>query len=227
MKKNAQQIIEIAREHAEKIHSCLVNRLDEIQWSEGYSEPGYGGVGGDPVVLLGNWNEPTPWCNDVSEETKKRIASFWAKVTAALEKVAELEWQDEWCTCQECGKAVRTSADSYSWTPYFTIFNGCELVCNDCVDPEEVFRFYEQDASRACSLDADPEDYGYVRVNEESFESGWHEGQTDNPKDIALSLERSGIDRFFFKIDGVGQFDTRFSVYVHESQKKMLEDIAA
>lgn len=39
---------------------------------------------------------------------------------------------------------------------------------------------------------------------------------------VAKELQAKGIERFLFQLDSVGQFDGRWSVYVHESEKKKL-----
>jgi hypothetical protein len=44
----------------------------------------------------------------------------------------------------------------------------------------------------------DPEDYGYVKYNGDNYESGWHPGQTDNPRIIAKELSDRGVSRFLF-----------------------------
>ena len=82
---------------------------------------------------------------------------------------------------------------------------------------------------RPRSPDIDPEDFGYVKANRDddayndSYECGWHPHQTDNPRIIADNLRNRGIERFLFRIDGVGQFDVAFSVYVHESEADKLD----
>jgi hypothetical protein len=45
------------------------------------------------------------------------------------------EWSDEWHTC-ECGKAIRTEADSFCWKPEYVIADG-DMWCLDCAPEEE------------------------------------------------------------------------------------------
>jgi hypothetical protein len=63
----------------------------------------------------------------------------------------------------------------------------------------------------------DPEDYGYVKQSDR-YENGWHPGQNDDPKAIAKALREKGYRRFLFQVDNVGQFDLRFSVYIHQEE---------
>jgi hypothetical protein len=74
------------------------------------------------------------------------------------------------------------------------------------------------DHRRAWTLDVDVEDHGYKRLNTDPFEHGLYGGQSANPKAIGEALEACKVTRYVFTLDSVGQFDARFSVYVHESE---------
>lgn len=201
------KVLEAARNSSTK--SYLV---DEISFADGYSEPGYSGE----KIALANWNNISVYNKetnsfDVKDNTMPRLANI-------LEKMGySLEWSDEWAICNCCGKAVRTQADSYSWTASFIIDNG-ELLCHECIDPQEFLESLEGDHHRANTIDhIDPANYGYVKQSER-YENGWYPGQTDNPAEIAKQLREKGHERFLFGIDSVGQFDVRFNVYIHESE---------
>jgi hypothetical protein len=45
-----------------------------------------------------------------------------------------------------------------------------------------------------------------------------------SPEDVANEMDVRGIERFIFNIDSTGQFDTKWSVYVHEDEVHLLED---
>jgi hypothetical protein len=47
--------------------------------------------------------------------------------------------------------------------------------------------------------------------------------RNDDPHKVAKELRAKGISRFLFNIDDVGQFDSHWSVYVHEDEKHLLE----
>lgn len=56
-------------------------------------------------------------------------------------------------------------------------------------------------------------DAGYEKQNEHEYESGWYEGQTDDPQEIAKTLFENGAESVIFHIPRVGQFDIRFNVW--------------
>lgn len=101
-------------------HRDAQSAIDNLGYAKGYSEPGYS----DPEkgVLFCNWNL---FCRDL---------------TKILERYGyEIEWEDEWATCGECGNAVRTSPDGWDWRPYYdsgALQHG-ELICLDCVKQED------------------------------------------------------------------------------------------
>ncbi|MCP4900008.1 MAG: hypothetical protein GY906_23820 [bacterium] len=84
-------------------------------------------------------------------------------------------------------------------------------------NPEAYLEYLEGDPRRALTMDLDLEQCDYVHLDEE-WEHGLHEGQADSPETVAESLRKLGVERFIFAIDGVGQFDCHFSVWVHESE---------
>jgi hypothetical protein len=83
----------------------------------------------------------------------------------------------------------------------------------------------EGNPRRANTIDAiDPAEHGYSLFQGE-FESGFHRGQDADPTRIAAALRKRGIERFLFQIDDKGQFDTRFSVWVHDDEKPCDEHV--
>lgn len=159
-----------------------------------YSEPGYSTDKG--LILFGDWN------------------SFNKADLDELEEIAVLEWHDEWSIC-ECGKAVRTSGDSYHWKPSYHIIDGCGLLCIECIDPEEYLEDMVNDPTKAITLNIDPKEYGYKLI-EGDFQNGFHPGQDDNPINIYKRLE-SAYASLVFLITDVGQFDMSFEVYGKEN----------
>lgn len=172
-----------------------------------YAEPGYNTP--EKGIIFGNWN---PVCGfDKPKEYQKRDPI--SKLARVLEYAGcELVWEDEWTTCGDCGKAVRTQPDCYSWTPYYKIVNECELVCLDCLDPENYLESIEDDATKACPPEWNPEQYGYVKHNGD-FETGFHPGQNDNPGTILKAMHAAGMRRVVFRIRGKGQFDITWQAY--------------
>ena len=108
------------------------NRVEEINLNGvGYAEPGYGSAEGEDVIAFGDWNT----CSRYDREAGRSVDTdgVMPRLSEALERIGvEIEWSDEWCDCSDCGKAVRTSGDSYSWTPSFKADDG-GLLCVECI----------------------------------------------------------------------------------------------
>lgn len=173
-----------------------------------YAEPGYSG----DCILFGDWNRETRY----DAETKTRVDRYppsrdpRERVARVAERLgAKLEWCDEWATCGECGAAVRTQPDSYSWTRSFHIFNECELVCIDCClgGVESYVDSLVGNLETADTFGVDLAALGFSLV--EDGESGWHPGQDSDPAVMAAGVDGDLV----FQIDGVGQFDCRFSLW--------------
>jgi hypothetical protein len=191
-------------------------------WAADYAEPGYHTP--EKGILFGNWNTRTRWNKETntSEVIDKRPARF----AAIAEHIGyELEWSDEWSTCEDCGKAVRTSADSYSWTPSYAIVNECTILCADCLanDPQDYLDELNGNDQACLTVDMhahiDLSAYGYHKFNADRYESGFHPGQTDNPREIAKQLRKQGIEDFIFVQAEQSQFYIKFDVYVKESNE--------
>ncbi len=188
-----------------------------FQLHEEYAEPGYENPDSQ-LIATGNWNSQGGHNGKPVDNTMPRIA-------AILEKLgAELEWEDEWCSCEGCRKLFRTSPSSYSWKCSYWDSNGCGLYCHECVKegPKGYLEHLEGNAGAANTLDLDLGEHEYREVDAE-FENGLHGGQDDDPKVIAESLRKLGVKRFIFEIDSVGQFDLSFSVWVHKSEYDKLD----
>lgn len=145
------------------------------------------------------------------------------RVGALAEKAGySIEWSDQWDICGECDKVFRNTGDSYGWTMYGTYLDGVGDICGDCIqeDPAEYLEHLEGNPRGAVTIDGiDLEAAGYKDINpEDSFQNGLYGGQCANPETIASSLHAADIFRFLFRIDSVGQFDVRFSCFIHEEE---------
>jgi hypothetical protein len=140
-----------------------------------------------------------------------------------MEQVAEIltgdsdNWgfSDEYTTCSECGGLIKTSPDSYSWTPDFAIVNECELLCGDCIrtSPDSYLQDLINNATRANTVlnDEQLEEAGFKQITEE-YEAGWY-GRFDDPKQVLQHLEDK-YDEVIFSISAQGQFATNFVCWV-------------
>lgn len=176
--------------------------IDNLQWANGYAEPGYQ----DPAkgILFADWN------------------IFARGIDSILERYGyELEWEDEWSTCGDCGKAVRTSGNSYHWQPHYVIMNECELVCLECVDWPAYLESIEDDPRSACMAECDPSDHGYRRISDRNeYENGFHPGQNDDPAKILKALQDRGHSGIVFRLSETSQFYVRFEVYEREETEE-------
>ncbi len=208
-------IIKAARRQAERSpHWQARSQADDVQWYEGYAEPGYPEASAG--VCTGNWNSITRYHHDT--HTSETIDSTMPRLAKLLERAGvELEWSDEWTSCEACNKLFRHQPDSYGWQMYGVIDdNGC--YCADCIDPASHLDALEGQDTRCNTIDSiNPAAHGYT-IASEGHENGWNPGQNADPKEIGADLRALGITRYLFDLTSVGQFDLRFAVYVHDSE---------
>jgi hypothetical protein len=172
------------------------------------------------VVAVGNWNTVDRYDAVKRERVETPMGNLPKRLGEALERIGvELDWSDCTTTCDDCGKLLNTNPHCYGWQPSYVMTEHSSLTCKDCLDPSDYLEGLEGDPDRALNLDSiDPADHGYTLL-EDGFESGWHPGQDASPKKIAEALRKRGIERFLFRIDDIGQFDSKFSVWVHEDEE--------
>ncbi len=223
--KRVYRVMDIARAMAEKFPGWQVSsRIDEIQiHADGYAEPGYS-ESPSGLVATGNWNKIDTYNRETNSHDL--ISDLPARLYDLLTKLGvECEWSDEWSTCDDCNKLVRTSPDSYGWQQSF-VCDDNGLTCHECVkegDPEEYLESIEGEDRKCNTISSiDPSEYGYVKLEE--YESGLHPGQTDDPRKVAKELRAKGITRFLFNLDDVGQFDARWSCWVKIEDEEECED---
>lgn len=213
--------------------SALVARMENhgADYANEYGEPGYQRVGTAGVVLGYYWCH----CDHGPETDEERQADLdtgrshlhsldyhYPRVFAALEEQGwKLEWSDEWWIDHETGKAWRTRPDSYGWqssiiwcdgeylTPDHDLDTWIEWAANDpesrCI-PSRVWS--AGDLRGAGFVQWEPND-------PHQYESGWHPGQTDDPREIVEQIrEQLGEQvEVVFLLDATGQFDVAFSAW--------------
>lgn len=182
------------------------NVIDNIMWASEYAD---GRKQPKRGIAIGDWNEPYDY------KTRKPVpGGIMRRLGNILERMGvELEWCDMVSTCHDCGRVIQTEPDCYSWQPEFEIGDGA-IVCTDCVDPEEYLSRLADDHGFNSIGSIDPSEHGYVRLNESPYESGWHPGQTDDPRKVEKQLTGLGLKRFLFHKDEQSQFYSTWSVFV-------------
>jgi hypothetical protein len=188
----------------EKVFDQIIKYMEKHDYINVYlgcSEPGYD----DNTVIAADYNEP-------------RISKAASFLETNYPNIS-LEWCDEWTSCQECGKAVRTIPDSYSWIPYYTILNECELFCFDCITLEDLLPEYLNNTSRAVTPEFQDqlEAAGFKQYNGD-YETGFHPGQDDMPEDKIKLIDTTKFN-YIFMVNYVGQFDTSWSMWIKKVNK--------
>ena len=189
----------------------------------GYASPRYGSA--DATIVLGDWNTKRYAREGDAPLTKDETMP--ARLARALERAgAEVEWLDEWTSCSECYRAIRTESDSYGWKPEYAWLGDCDIVCSACLLEDVAGSIdaggYVNNPDKAITWTdgATLEREGWTQWapgDPRQYESGWHPGQDDNPREILASiLAADGDADVVFLIDETGQFDIRFSAYTRD-----------
>ena len=184
----------------------------DIQWYCGCVEPDYE----DKPVVVGNWNSGTEYNRETSQsrivnDTMPRLAKLFEKLGYSV------EWEDEWTSCEDCGKAFRVSPNCYSWCMYGWILDGC-CYCGDCIkrNPSDYLEYLSGNHRAADTMGIDLTANGY-HLEMENLESNFL-GHEDSPEKIAKGLRERGITDFIFAIDWKGRFATGFSLWIKKSE---------
>lgn len=171
-----------------------------IEWASEYIEPGYSTD--KKGILFANWNNVPK------------------KIINKLESEYEIEWEDEWSTCSNCGRAFRTSPNSYHWQGSYYLGEG-EIFCLECLDWQSVLDDYQDNPRKALTwplYDAMGEDeglkeYGFISYNGE-YENGFYPGQTDDPTEITNKIKSEyPTCHVLFAMTSQGQFDIAFKAF--------------
>jgi hypothetical protein len=202
-------------DYLRQLKRSLQSQVDNMGYASGYAEPGYH----DPArgILFANWN------------------LFPRGIDKILEYAGyETEWSDEWSVC-DCGKAVRTSPDSYSWSPSYAILGDCDFRCHECIvsdDPsdylEEICGDHDRCVTESLARRIDLGAAGYTRYAppEGQYESGLHAHMTDNPRKIAAEIKARGIDpsRILFVQTEQSQFYIKWEVWLKNEDDEETEE---
>lgn len=193
--------------------SCIEN----MQFYPGIVEPGYD----DRPAALGNWNEITKYHPE--ENRFETLDDAPCRAYKLLEAAGiNCEWEDEWVGCGECGKLFRCQSNCYGWQMAGVISDG-ECCCNNCIEPASHLEGLEGKERNCNTIESiRPGDHSYLLICND-FEHGFHPGQDASPPAIAKLLRKVGCKRFLFNLDSTGQFNIRFSVWLHEEEKELLE----
>lgn len=157
------------------------------------------------VWVIGNWN-----------------GTMGGRLFKALERIGvDAEWSDQHDPCDDCGKLLETSPNSYSWQPNYLIDEECRYVCFDCLDVSddsvlEEFGYIDNpDKAIPDVLARHLPEWGWEPFNG-TFENGWHPGQDDKPEKILARIEAKWFKnkrKVVFRLDETSQFYIRFTAW--------------
>lgn len=188
-------------EQAQQLALEVIDRILESGDSGMYSEVGGSDQEYKGAIIADWWGYPDEW---------KHLLDSMGYA---------LYFYDEVITCGQ-GKVWETIPTHYGWEPKFMVTQGGEIITTDdepslWIEECVLTDYVQEMAALPSFISSDEiEAEGFVKFNkEQSFVSGWHPGQTDDPKKIAQSLLED-YSEVLFQIDRVGQFDVQFDVWV-------------
>lgn len=175
---------------------------DDLSVAEYYIEPGYTKDNEDMPILLANWN-------NVPDALQDQLT----------EEGYSMEWSDEWLVCDSNG-IVRTSPDSYSWTPSFRMLDTGEIITIE--DDFEVWEEACQNTDYGSSITPIHSQFnlleeGYTLYNDDEYEAGLHPGQNDDPETILREVLAKFPNASVLFQAASSQFYTSFNVYYREA----------
>jgi len=171
------------------------------EWCAEYGEPGYSQP--EKGVILCNWNN-----------TPKGLADW-------LESCGfSLEWFDEWTISYSHGKAYRTEPDCYSWEPSAIVPpDWCEYLVRDDGVAEWIETLASDRPGQPMGMlpswvePSELEAAGFA-LRDDSQESGFFPGQTDNPQECAKRAFTDGAARVVFRKTEQSQFYAKWQCWV-------------
>lgn len=163
-------------------------------------------------IVLANWNDLPDKLPDYIEDLG-----------------IEIGWNDAYTSC-ECGKFIQIQPDSYSWSPNFLVVNDYKFICRECIESDiTLITDSEYQDNHFINNDNIALPYWIVELiekegfilYEDSFESGFFPGQNDTPEKVieALNIDIDLYERLWV-IDGRGQFDINFSLYLRKKNNE-------
>lgn len=189
---------------SDKEHGRPSRETIQITYAHEYGEPGY--TNPERAILFGNWNYVSKGVGNWLEE-----------------QGFELEWEDEWITLND-GKAYRTSPNSYDWTPSYVMDEEGNYYTKDDHDGT-IEALAMTDKGHPARLlpdwvtDDELKAEGFVKVEGDDREIGWHPGQKDTPLKDAVPLFDKGAEAVVFRHTEQSQFYIKWDVWAKWPEK--------
>lgn len=188
----------------------------------------------DKPVAVADWNKiasdinrggyldaERPWLYFLSNNKGWEVSNRVERIISNMGY--ECRYQDEGYRCDDCYKFVPAHAGYHGDMETAVIVGDCSVMCPNCVreSPDDYIKGLTNNPDGAQKLLSDDAliEMGWVKLNEDSYESGFHPGQTDDGHNVTERLRKNGEKRdLLFSIDGAGQFDVSFSVWAKEAE---------
>lgn len=170
----------------------------------------FGQFEGKDFVLVDSW-ETIDLMDDILEDSG-------IDHDDAENELGEYGFDDEYTMCGCCYNYLKTTPNYYGELPDFVTIEN-EYFCLECAKDHKKQYIEERinDANNAIRFNLINEDdlnkLGFARYNVDSFESGYHAGMNDEPKEIFEKLSKH-YNQIIFIIDESSQFYTKFSDWV-------------
>lgn len=175
---------------------------------EGIAEQGYE----NKPLICADWNPPK----------MERIYNWIEKY---YEGRFDLGWNDEWMSCNECGRAIRSIHNHYGWEPSYLSSDYDEVLCIECVKnmDEEALKGYINNSNKVLpswTIEI-AEDAGFKCFEDKNYcqiyETGLYSHQTDDPKEVEKFLQKNLPEHdYLFAINSTGQFDIHWSIFIRK-----------
>ena len=161
----------------------------------------------------------------VTDWNKKKFKSLDNWLSGQYHKGVQVltGFDDQYTHCSGCNGLICTTPMYYGDTGRYQYIE-CDILCKNCIleDPEEIIENCLNDSNKAIPdyLTDYIKDQGFVCFSNDDnycpiYETGFHIGQNDNPKDIEKKIKelKHNYD-YLFMINSVGQFDVQWSVFI-------------
>ena len=168
----------------------------------------------DSIGVVGDWNSPKmEWLRDIVEKYDDVYFVY-------------IKWEDEIHYCDECGIMCDISPSFYGAEVSYisvSINNESFVVCRTCFNLEDCLEVFLNNPDMAIPVwavkQAESEDLGFFPLDGR-YETGFHTGQDDSPKDMLLEVQKRypNFD-FLFHIIEVSQFYVVWGILARKKEE--------
>jgi hypothetical protein len=163
------------------------------------------------------------WTKEKWDKTRKRCSIYKGLSPytipdglVELNQIVDWGFEDEYMTCGNCGKAIRTTPGYYGDKPGYVILND-EMICGNCIHDNYQEEYIEQCTNNEKNAintrivsEEELTELGWKKLSKK-YESGLHEGQNDKPINVLNKLKKKFDVLFTCE---TSQFDITFWAWI-------------